>query len=318
MMKKTLSIIGLLAFAGAASAQTGSANDMYVFGDGSSQVYQVTLAGAEVTNARTGSHFALSADTRGISPYRATWGGVNNNFFIGGFGGLTEIDGNTGAFVKQIGSGGALDVQISQTGTTLYRGDGLGVGEYDINTGARIRTLTTGVGAQGNTLMKARGNSLYVSGWNSNVVIKVDQTTGAQDMSFGTVTMPFMCQALETDSFGNLYASALYEGGAVSGVWKYDPASGTWSMFARASDAPNGTGNYPYGPHGFTFGPDGNLYVAHASGGVEKYNGITGAYVGQVWFVNDKLTDVQFKPVPAPGAFALLGLAGVAGLRRRR
>ena len=123
-MIRTASALAVFVLAGSAMAQAGSVNDAYVFGDGTSQVYQVNLAGSEVTNPRTGSHFAMNFDTQFISPYRATWGGVNNNFYIGGFGGVTEIDGNTGQFVKQIGSGAGLDVKVSYLGTTIFRGDG--------------------------------------------------------------------------------------------------------------------------------------------------------------------------------------------------
>ena len=312
-MIRTASALAVFVLAGSAMAQAGSVNDAYVFGDGTSQVYQVNLAGSEVTNPRTGSHFAMNFDTQFISPYRATWGGVNNNFYIGGFGGVTEIDGNTGQFVKQIGSGAGLDVKVSYLGTTIFRGDGLGVGEYDIATGTRLRTLS-GAGAN-SALMASRGQDLYVGNWQAGGITKVDQVTGA---TLGTLTStPFGLQALEFDSLGNLYASGLYESAAISGVWKYDFGSGTWNMFAQASSAPGG-GSYPNGPHGFTFGADGDLYMAFARGSVEVYDGQTGAWLRTLWTVADKLCDVQFKPVPTPGSLALMGVAAVAAGRRRR
>ena len=206
-MIRIASSLLVAALAGTALANPGDPLDAYIFGDGTNQVYQVTLGGVEVLNPRTAnSHFAISSDVQFISPYRATWGGQNNNFYIGGFGGLTEIDGNTGAFVKQIGSGQSLDVQISYTGTTLYRGSGNGIDEHDIATGAYIRTLTGGIGAGGAHLMKSRGNRLYVSGWNASAINVYDQVSGNLLSSLSPA--PFQVQALEFDAAGNFYASA--------------------------------------------------------------------------------------------------------------
>lgn len=324
-MKKTMTVLAMTGLAAAANAQIGSVNDAYIFGDASSQVYQVKLDGTYVPGNYVGSGaqgnvFSNSTETRGISPYRASWGGVSNNFFIGGFGGMTEVDGNTGAFVRSYNTSGAsLDNDISWNGNTVLASDSAGIGEYDIATGTRIRTVTAGLGVGGYHLMKTRGTDVYVSNWgfgNSGGIRKYDQITGVQDMSFNVAT-PFAVQAIEFDSFGNLYASSLY--GNNNGVLKYDFNTNSWVMFANAAAAPGGSASgWPNGPHGFSFGPDGNLYQAFANGAVQVYNGTTGAWLRTLYTFADKLTDIQFKPVPTPGAMMAFGVAGVFAARRRR
>lgn len=321
-MKKIVLGLALAGMAAAANAQIGSANDAYIFGDATHQVYQVKLDGTYVPGNYVGTGpqgnvFSNSSQVRAISPYRASWGGISNNFFIGGFSGLTEIDGNTGAQVRAYATlgGTSLDNDISWNGNTVLASDSAGIGEYDIATGTRLRTVTAGIGSGGYTLMKTRGTDVWVSGWGANQIKKFDQISG--NYMGVTINCNFQVQAVEFDSFGNLYASSLY--GNNNGVLKYDFNTNSWVMFADAAAAPGGSSTgYPGGPHGFSFGPDGNLYQAFANGTVQVYNGTTGAWMHTLYTFADKLCDVQFKPVPTPGAMMAFGAAGVFAARRRR
>lgn len=64
-----------------------------------------------------------------------------------------------------------------------------------------------------------------------------------------------------------------------------------------------------YGPINMSADPNLRVYVGNAYGAV----GTSGTWTGTITLVG-----VNLAPVPAPGAVALLGLAGVIGGRRRR
>jgi hypothetical protein len=311
-MKNVLAMFVVAGFAAAASAQIGSPNDLYVFGDGSDNVYQVETNGTFVGN--------FSSTGRGNT--HGVFGGPSNNFLAGGFGGIKEIDGNTGAVVRTIDGGNFFyGVQFANNGniygsTGTYGGAGV-INEYDYTTGNYVRTVVSGIG--GWSAFVVRQNDMYTvddrSTWfDGSIITKRDAVTGAavQSWNLGGFTA---IQAVRFDSFGNLYFASMYD--ARNAIFKLDMTTGTASLFAD-SDVPGGAAaGYP-GCHGFNFGNDGALYAAMAGGTVAKYDGITGAFLGTVFTVNDKLSDVVMKPVPAPGALALLGLGALVSRRRRR
>ncbi|QOI99471.1 MAG: hypothetical protein HRU70_02830 [Phycisphaeraceae bacterium] len=308
-MKAFISILGVVGLAASASAQLGNPNDLYVYGDTSDNVYQIEPNGNYVgVFSNTGAFNTLGF-----------FGGNNNTFLAGGTGGLREIDGNTGAVIRTLGSGFTYDVQFANNGNIYAtKSDGT-IKEYDYATGNFIRNVVTGIG--GHAALNIRGNVMYTtdnkSGWsNGTRLSQRDANTGAINWTLDTAAFGiFSIQSIRFDSFGNLYVANMYSG--QNGIYKLDWNTMTFSLFADNNVPGGGPTGWP-GCHGFNFGPDGHLYAAMAGGTVVKYNGQTGAFMGVLWSVNDKLSDVVFKPIPTPGALALLGMGGLLAARRRR
>lgn len=311
--------LGVALSAASVYAQPGSINDLYIISDSANEVYQFERDGTYVPGTYPGfaapQVFSNQSQVGGIAAYIGAFGGPNNNFFIGGFSGVTEIDGDTGAFVRTYGGASRRPgVAIGPDGDLMTSGFG-GVDVWDTNTGAFLRTIPSG---SGDHIMARRGNDVYIGTWNSagaGIEIR-DYYTGAT--TGATIPIPFGPHEIEFGPDGALYASSLYEfNPAMTGVWRYDFGTGSWSPFALAAAA-GGTGVYTNGPHCFAFDPiNGDLLTAFADGEIHRWNGVTGAYINQFGFVPTKLTDILFKPVPEPTTMLTLGL-GVLVLARRR
>ncbi|MEK6700624.1 MAG: hypothetical protein AABZ53_00015, partial [Planctomycetota bacterium] len=253
--------------------------------------------------------------------YLASFGGLNNNFYVSGFGGTVEVDGNTGAFVRRFTNGYSLDNEIDYTGNNIWVADGNGTSLYN-QSGAYMGVSLAGVGAGGGSLMTSNGTDLYVSGWNSSTIVKYNQLTNTIDTSWGVNGVMNVSggqiQKLDFDSFGNLYYATLYGSITSNGLYRVN-ANGTGD--AQVCNALIAETMFPgqmvTGWHGFEFGPDGNIYFAGQYGDVWVYRA-DGSFVGRLIQIDTKLTDVNFKPVPAPGALSVLGLGALAARRRRR
>lgn len=308
-MKTVMCILGVVGLATAASAQIGAAGHMYVYGDASDNVYQLDPAGNFVaTFAQTGA-----ANTLGF------FGGPNNTFLAGGYGAVKEIDGSTGAVLRTIGTGLHYDVQFANNGNIYATAQDGTIKEYNYGTGAFVRNVVTGIGGQ--AALNIRGNVMYTTdnktGWfDGTILSQRDANTGAINWSMDVSAFGiFSIQSIRFDAFGNLYVANMYSG--QNGIYKLDWNTMTFSLFADNNVPGGGPTGWP-GCHGFNFGPDGHLYAAMAGGTVVKYNGATGAFMGVLWSTQDKLSDVVFKPIPTPGALALLGMGGLLAARRRR
>jgi len=225
---------------------------------------------------------------------------------------LQKIDSATGANVSLI-AGGARLGPAQAPNDNIVVGGPTGIEEYDSNTGAFVRTIN-GVG-NGNNMFTFKGDEMFVANWGTSAtsffIQRYSFTTGAT--TGATIPVAFAPQEIGIGPDGALYATALYEGPGVEGLWRYDFGTTSWSQYIDVQALAGG------GPHGFTFDPiNFDIYMAFNSGEIYRFDQ-SGAFLNLANFVPTKLTDILFKrTVPEPGAVTVL-LAGTAlGLRRRR
>ncbi|MHB1458770.1 MAG: PEP-CTERM sorting domain-containing protein [Armatimonadota bacterium] len=172
-------------------------------------------------------------------------------------------------------------------------------------TGAVFATSALVSGARGVAIDEA-GGYLYVTGHNTNNVVRYDLATGAfvDILISSEISKP---TKIVIGPDGNLYIANGTTNGTIS-RFKTDgtplPAEGkTGALFA--------TTGFDY-PTGMDFGPDGNLYVANESGNycVYRYDGTSGEQIGG-FFANSAYlyitNDVSF------GADDNLYVASIAG-----
>jgi hypothetical protein len=307
--------VGLPALAG--SSFPGNPLDMYITSDTANEVYQYertspwayvpgTYAG--IAKPQVFSNASQFAPSGGM--YLGCVAGPNQNFWIGGFNGLTQIHSNTGANVMSIGGGARLGPATGPNGNVVVGGPS-GIEEFDSTTGSFVRTIN-GFGG-GGAMFAFSGNNMYSTTWGSGPTT-IKQFDFISGLSSGPdIPCPFGAQKLAIGPDGSLYASALYDSPTYEGVYRWNGSS--WSAFANTL-ALSGTG-----PHGFAWDPVSlDLYMAFQTGEIHRFDGLTGAYLSTIDVVQTKLTDIFFKrTVPTPGAAVLLGMGGlmVAGRRRR-
>lgn len=314
----TLTIVALAP--AAALAQTGNPNDIYVLADGTSEVYQYdrdspwpyvpgTYTG--VLTSPWDRVFSNAAQTQSNSPYLGAVAGPSDNFFVGGFSGLTEIDSTTGAFVQSIGGGGLRLGPAEAPNGNIVVGGPTGVEEYNSTSGAFVRTVT-GTG-NGYNLHTFKGGEMFVANWSGGSGFGIERYNFVSGLSSGaTIPTSFAPQEIGIGPDGALYATALYEGPGVEGLWRYDFGTTTWSQFIDVQSLTGG------GPHGFTWDPVTlDIYMAFNSGEIYRFD-VAGTFLNLIDTVPTKLTDILFKVVvPEPATLSLLVLGGLFLVRRR-
>jgi hypothetical protein len=323
-----LSTLALIGLAGVANAGIGAVGDAYLTGDSTGDVYQVRLDGTYVPGnfANNGGNFYFPQNvftnrSQGTAfPYLTTYGGPNNNFFVFDFSaGIQEVDGNTGASVfnySSIVGSTSLGGDFASDGFLYAAGSG-GVYKINTNPGMQGGSLLHPTPWGGNTLVTVYGD-MYVTGWYATEIRVYSVSNPGAGFTVLTSNAGFPIQDMQARLTSNgfeFYASALYLNPSQNGIYKFDFSSGNFVMFSPADST---TTPGVTGPHGFNFGPDGHIYAAYQTGTVEVFSGTDGSFLYTLTDSGAKLTDVSFKPIPAPGAAALLGLAGLVAGRRRR
>lgn len=312
--------LGLSAGAGIAFASSGDPNDIYVTSDTNHEVYQFQRNNpwAHVPGSYAGSLggsysqvFSNVSQVGSIAPYLGAVAGPSQNFWIGGFGGLTEIDSTSGAFVQAVGGATARLGPAKAPNGNIMVGGPTGIEEFNSTSGAFVRTIA-GVG-NGFNLLTYRANEVFQTTWSSfggSVIKRVDFTSGLP--TGADINAPFAAQEIGFGPDGALYATALYEGIGTEGLWRYDFGTSSWTRWCN-TDSLTGTG-----PHGFAFDPSNfDIYLAFQTGEIQRFD-VAGNYLNQINFVPTKLTDILFKvQVPEPTSLLMLGVAGLFLTRRR-
>ncbi|GEM_PF-1621996 len=322
MIKCAFPVLAVAALAGSAMASSfpGNPADMYLTSDAANEVYQYerTSPWSYVPGAYAGvakpQVFSNTSQVGGIGMYLGAVAGPSQNFFFGGFSGLTQVDSASGAFVSTVAGGLRLGPAKAPNGNLVVGGPS-GVEEFNSTSGAFVRTVSSD--GNGYNLHCFDGDRMYVSNWAGGFGFSIKQRSFTTGFSIGAdIAVPFEPQEIAIGPDGSLYASNLYQASVAqpTGVYRYNAGTSSWALFADG-DINTGTG-----PHGFSWDPITlDLYLAFQTGEIERYNGLTGVYLNQIDIVATKLTDILFKEVvPAPGAAGLLAMGGLMAARRRR
>lgn len=293
----------------------GNPADMYLTSDAANEVYQFerTSPWSYVPGTYAGSAmpqvFSNTSQVGGIGMYLGCVAGPNQDFWLGGFSGLTRIDSTTGANIQNVGGSTARLGPARAPNGNVAVGGPSGIEEFDTS-GNFVRTIT-GTGS-GVSLLTFNGNTMYSVPWAGGGAQTIQLHNFVSGAPLGSIGVPFAPQEIAFGPDGALYASALYESPSFEGLYRYDGSA--WNLFADTSSL-SGTG-----PHGFAWDPVSlDLYLAFQTGEIQRFDGLSGAYLNQTGFVPTKLTDILFtEVVPAPGSLAVLGIGGLVLARRRR
>ena len=163
--------------------------------------------------------------------------------------------------------------------------------ELDGVTGDAVQVVPTDPSVSGHAdAIVGPDGYLYVSGYNSNSVVRFDLDTSSFVDAFVPSSTGGLSRAagLAFDGDGNLYVAS-YE---TDSVKRYEAGTGTYLGDFVAS----GVGGID-APLGLTFGPDGDLYVASwLSSNVVRFAGDTGAPLGEFASTSSMTTDLEFGP----------------------
>ena len=298
------SVFGVMAMAtvlGFAST-AARANLIYVsMSDSTIVTYDVSLATASAIQA---SRTTFASGSPLNAPEEMVFDSAGNLF-------TTNRNGNT---VSKIASNGSITTFASGTGSLLNKPIGLAIDASDNlyvanENGSSITKLTkAGVASTFASSIStyglaadAAGNIYAASGGSS--IVKFTPAGASSTFSSTNLSTP---RGMTFDASGNLFVSNF--GNHTIAKFTSD---GTGSTFLTTIGLP--------GPNDVAFDAVGNLYVAcNGNRTIQKYNS-AGEFQFS-WSTGGPRTQhllMQPGAVPAPGAIALLGMAGLVGRRRR-
>lgn len=226
----------------------------------SGTVYTLNLASTDVDNGT-------------ITSWTVNWGDGSIDTFAGNPSSVTHTYFNTGftnnilvSATDEFGTHLQNELIVSSYGTdSLFRFSSTGQFQQEFATSnGLVGPIDPVIGPDGN---------LYISGWNTNTILRYDPNTGAFIDVFVAANSGGMASAhgLAFGGDGNLYV-ADYQN---SRVLRFDGITGAFiDEFVTTS-----SGGL-ISPSGITFGDDGHLYVSDYDGdSILKFDGSTGAFI---------------------------------------
>ncbi|MCP3962133.1 MAG: DUF11 domain-containing protein [bacterium] len=222
-----------------------------------------------------GNLYVVSRDTNQVLRYNGATG-VFSGIFVDVAGGLSLARGLV------FGPDGNLYVCNQGTGQ---------VRRYNGTTGAFIDAFAAPAGSPQMKPTFGPDGNLYVADFGSGVVRRFNGTTGVPigtgifvTAGSGGLSGP---RGVAFDPAGNLYVTSQF----THQVLRYQGPSGA-SPGAFIDVFGTGGGSFPVG---LTFGPDGNLFVASLVFGIARYDGTTGAFLGN-YVPSGGFVDLVFGP----------------------
>ncbi len=227
---------------------------------------------------------------------------------------MTLLAAGTCAMIAASAANAAVVAGWSFTGLTAYGASPLAATSFDANVTVGGLTRGSGIGTSGTAASNSWGGSM--------VAARVDAAAAISNSQFATFTVTAAAGYAVSFTQIDAYHVRRSSTGPASGQWQYSFGSGSFSdvgsVQAFTSSATGGNGMAAVDLSGIS------ALQSVAAGSTVTFRMVVYANsgTGTFYFQNGSGSGLSVSgstaAVPAPGAIALLGVAGLVGSRRRR
>jgi streptogramin lyase len=310
-MKYALVLLGIVAVSMVAAPVGADTLDPYVL------VSSYDSSSVLKYDAATGTYLGtlVAAGSGGLNSPEGLAIGPDGNLYVAGAANhvVKKYNANTGAYLGNFATGSGLQyprgITFGPDGNLYVSSWNPGIKRFNGQTGAFIDDFVpSGTQYYGRPNdLRFRGNSLYVSIGDSQVIVRHNAITGALQGAFagGSLLDP---QGFTFGPDGNLYVADA----AADMIRRYDGQTG---QFLDNFIVPGDSGLH--GPEDVLFNVDGSVLVSSGgSSSILRFNGTTGAFLGTYASGNGLALPTYMLLVPEP-ATAVPLLVSLLALRRR-